>query len=661
MNLDIIIPIALDLDWPTYDIIVSEILEQHNNYGFTRFALATPGAGWRSVGYPPKEHFINQAELFLKIKNTLTAYNIECGWWITATLKSGHSEDFIPQVKTNGENHPFSNCPLDPNFRKIFSENIALFAKIAKPAFIITEDDYSIGAADGCFCKYHLDEFAKRQGKYYSRDELTKIFSQKTPQDFEIIRKWRELLKDSLVGLCQAIRNEVDKESPEIPIGYMQAFTADKDGDCTLAISKALAGKKHIPFSRLYGTFYGGVDIKHMPFVMYHPLYTKQHINCDFRFYHESDTFPHTRFFTSGAHMRAIMSTAYSYGFDGSTFQTQQLLDKPNEETAYGKMFAEERNRFNIIHRIAKQCELNGVQIDYDPFWNTVDSSKSITEPLWTGCISRFGIPYTTLNSTITFWDEIQAKYADDTTIKEHLSKSLFLDGDAAKCLCARGYGKYIGIEIDGDVLENNTIVYDLGAREIICEKFIHDDNGRNMPSAHMFSPKGNGKLLKINVIDKRCEIISEFYTYQKNYISPAMTRFENELGGKVIVMGITLDRNNSQSLFNYRRQRLIQELITWCSDEFVFVKEAPDVFLITNKAVNPQESGFLGMMTLINLCEDTLNDTELHLPPQWKNASFSILDKNANWHELNFIRTADGIIINEELKYIDPIYILVK
>jgi len=661
-ELDIIVPICLYPQAVTAESCAKSIIYQHKNYGFKRFASFCPTKGWRSLSYPPREHYIECAQLFAEVKEKLKDYDIECGWFVTLTLKSGPSEEFTKPVKADGTNHKFSSCPLDLKFRKRFSEDIALVCKIAKPAFLFTEDDFSLRSLGECYCKHHLNEFSKRQGRYYSREELLEIFSQKTPESYKFLREWRELAKDSLKWFAEEIRNEVDKESPEIPIGFMQPGGADHDGDVTETVSRALAGKNHIPMTRLCGSFYCGVDVRAIPEKLYHAMYSKQHLGDGFKIYHESDAYPHTKFFTAGQEMKAMMSVAYSYGFDGSLFFLGGLSSCSDEESVYGEMYAGERKRFNEVHRIAKECELKGVEIDYDPFWNTADRKAKNINPLWARSISRFGIPYTSLNSNVTFWDMRQAEHADHDTVMKKLSEGLFLDGDAAKYLCERGYGKYIGVTIGEDVIKDTPLVYDLGSYEVIRGKFATKDNNGEMPCAHSFCPQGTGKWLKMTVTDEKCQVVTEAYTFQNELITPTMTAFENELGGKVVVMSLTLAGNNSQALFNYRRQKLIQELIKWCSDEFVFVEDDPDVFIIANEPKSSGEKQFIGMLTLINLCADTLNKPKLHFPEKWKNAKkIRILNKNGEWEDVKYYMYSNGIEVECDFKYCEPVYILAK
>lgn len=655
---DIIIPISLDIDWPTKESVISDILEQNKNYGFTRFALASPCGGWRAIGYPKKEFYIENAKLFKEIKEELELYGIECGWWITLTLKSGKTEGFRSMIKADGSEHPFANCPLCEEFKNRFCDDVADFVKIAKPYFVITEDDFSLSAAQGCYCKEHIKAFNERFGYKYTREELAALFDSKTDYSFEVLRKWREVAKDSLVAFAAAMREAVDKVSPEVPMGYMQAGSADKDGDCTVAISKALAGERHTPFSRLYGASYCGIKSREIPYMLYHMLYSKQHIDCDFKYYLEADTFPHTRFYSASCQMISVMATVFSYGFDGATFQTQQLLDDPNEETAYGKAFAKMRDRFVAVSEAVEGCSLCGVNIPYDPFWYSADSVNTGWNPLWIKPVSRFGIPHTTLESDVVFADEVWAKHMPEAEILKALSKTLFIDGATANWLVKRGFGEYVGIKLGDDVADVGNNRWDLGAREVIKDEFCKT-KGRNMTSPWMFAPLGNGKLSKITLTNPESEIISELYSYDKRLISPAMTRLKNSLGGTVIVMGLTINCNESQALYNYRRKALLQSLIINECDKFVLIKDAPDVMVVENKAENPEHKGFRELLTIINLCEDALDEVAVYLPPDLREVkSVKILNKNAVWQNADYILSEDGIILNHELDYCKPTFL---
>lgn len=658
-DLDIIIPIAIDLDWPTKETIIEVIREQHERFGFTRFALAGPGGGWRSFGYPTKECFESIADLFIQVRDALALEGVDCGWWITTTVKSGHSRDFSPVIKGDGSVHPFANCPLDPGFRKRFAEDVAAFSAKAHPSFIFTEDDYSLAAASGCFCERHIREFSRRTGREYTREEIVARLNQYTPDDTSFERAWREMKNDTLVELSKAIRRELDILTPEIPMGYMQSGGADWDGDCTEAISRAMAGSRHTPFCRFYGAAYSGTDVKRIPEILYHPIFNRQHISPPFKYIHESDTFPHNRFYMAGVEMAAMMASVYSQGFDGSTFQTQQLLDDPNEEKTYGDTFSAERARFNAARRIASKCERVGVEIDYDPFWNTYDKTQSTSEPLWTGAVSRFGIPYVTTDAPIAFWDGRQGAHASDEEVRSRLSRGVFLDGDTAFALCRRGYGKYLGVEVTDVNASAGDVQWDLGAREVIRDGF--GGKGRNMPSAHMYSPPGNGILRVMHVTDDRTEVVSDAYTFRREYVCPAMTRFENELGGRVVVMGMTLNHNRSQALYNYRRRKLIHDMMLWMGDEPSFAENGDVVYVIENRAVDPLPDEPIGMLTLINLSPDPRRDLHLHLRESFRNCKYCYITEDGTLAPLATLPASDGIILVNPLEYLKPMFLVIQ
>ncbi len=663
-KLDVFVPVPFDMDWLTEEDIIESILKQYKNYGYNRFVLAAPYGGWRSYGYPSKEDYKNYAAKFSRIRDALLPYGISCGWWNTLTLKSGPEPEFERMVKPDGKESPIANCPLSPGFTKRFCSDIALFAREAKPDFIIFEDDYSINAGtmnQGCFCKYHLAEFAKITGTDYTREQLLEIFKQQNPESYDLLKKWRKMTGDTLAEFSKKIRAAVDVDSPEIPIGTCQSGCWDSEGNATEKVSRALAGENHTPFSRIHVAAYCDIyDAKRIPELFFNTLYHIQHTGDNFAFYSEADCFPHTRFFASAKKMKAHLGIGLSYGMDGILCYLHQLLDDLTEEDAYTKAYAREMTRYEEIKKNAKLCNLHGVEICYDPCLNTLDSND-FNKPLWIRTLGLFGIPYISKESEIAFWDRKQAKFYSDDDILKQLSKGLFLDGDAAKVLCERGFGKYIGVKL-GDDVASGKLGFDLAAREVIKPPFDTLNKGKHMPSAHMFAMGRNGKLLRMEITDENCEVISEMYNFKRECICPAMVRFENSLGGRVVTMGMTLENNISQSLFNYRRRTLIQHLIKWCSDSYIFVENEPNIHTIVNVAKNPKNSGFELMITLVNLGEDDAENTKLHLPKQWEKLSeFFFINRKGEREKLDCTKKVNELIINTPLTYCEPLYIIAK
>ena len=654
-DLTIFTPISISGDCGTAREVADNILQLYKNCGFDRFALIAPGKGWRSISYPPREHFAEKAELFLEIKELLPP-EISCGWWHTLVLKSGPTPGYTRIVRIDGTEAPFSTCPLDENYRKRFAEDVAFFLQKAHPDFFFTEDDFGINCHGGsaCFCKHHLEEFARREGRYYSREELAHLFNEKPAESRELLRRWQELAGDSLVIFAQALREEADKLTPEIPMGFMQAGVNQKDGNCAESVARAMAGKNHTPFVRFYGTFYGGEQISDIPQVLLNCLYAKEHIKGEFRFYHESDSFPHTRFFMSGGCMRTMMGAVYSWGYEGSVFQIRQHLDDPDEDPACKNMFLKERARFNAVRRSVEGCRLLGARLHYDPFENCNFPGN---KPEWLKVLSAFGIPYTTQEEgDILFVSGEQMRYWPDEKIKAALSGTLFLDGDAARVLTERNFSGFTGARVSEGLLQGSAR-FDLGAKEVICEKFRPPEKGRLMARADYYCPKGTGFLYKIEITDPGCEEVTQIIDSQKKYTAPGMTFFRNSLGGCVVIYATALEKHFGSSLFNYRRQALLQSLLAGCGAEFPMVRNAPRVCCIANKPVT--EKDFSLFVTCTSLGIDPLDEVTLFLPEKERQfKECRILDQEGRWQALPFERTADGVRLKTALNYTEPVYI---
>ena len=656
-QVDVIIPVKLtDVDLKG---CIKSVIDLHKKAGFSKFILSGPSKGWRCIGYPQKDCFEQIADQILEFKKGVQDYDIQLGWWNLLTLKSGK---FPSQrvINLDGGVSEMSSCPLDPDFQERFASDVALVAQKAKPFMIIFEDDYGLFCQNrsSCFCNLHLQEFAKRIGKYYSREELQKKITVNTKEAVALRLQWGELCRDSLASFAACVRKEVDKKTPWMPMGSMQSGGSDNDGDCTKAVAEAFAGKNQKPFVRLYGTSYSSDDVSNMPQNIFHALYSKQHLPENFTLYHESDTFPHTRFFMSAGKMKSLMATAYSYAFDGSTFQVRQNLDVPNEEKGYYEMFMLERKRFNAIQEIAKKCVVSGCGMIYDPlgFWRNVDNNNWSND--WVRAFAHFGIPYTTKEAQVNVISGTVPNALSDKQIKTLLTKGLLLDAEAAKIFCDRGFGDDIGVMVQSQY--DSSVTKDISRHEKIRDKFVHGNTGKLMAGCFGYSPFGNGKLFQLKPLNSSCEIITDLQTFRRENFGVGMTRYENSRGGRVVVMAMTVKNNMSSSLFNYRRQRLLQELVVWLgAKDIVYVKEQAKIFCVFNRPLEKFKKDFLGVVTLINLCPDNFEFVELCIPEEWgENCGVKYLDANGIWQNASYKYADSNIKIYHSVSVCEPLYL---
>lgn len=656
--IDIIIPVGLDDDL-SLDKAIQSVIDLHKKTGFRKFALHGPSKGWRNIGYPPRDCFGQIADEILKFKKAVRDHNILLGWWNTLTLKSGKSET-QPIVRIDGSISGFSHCPLDPDFQERFAADVAFVAEKAKPDMIIFEDDYGINCHRGyaCFCELHLRAFAKRIGKYYSREELLKIFMTNTDDAAFLRLKWGELSRDSLADLAKHVRKAVDQVTPWMPMGSMQPGCADNDGDSTRAVAEAFAGKSHRPFVRLYGTSYSNDDISNTPQNIFHALYGKQHLPEKFIIYHESDTYPHNRFFMSAGKMKSLMAAAYSYAFDGSTFQVRQHLDAPNEEKGYYEMFTHERKRFNAIRDVAKKCAVSGCGMIFSPMGF---SRNEDWENGWVRAFAHFGIPYTTQEAQVNVLSGKVPNALSDEALKKLLKKGLLLDGEAAKLLCDRGFSREIGAMVTG-IPEDaaSKIAGDICGREMIRDEFLLADTGRLMAGCYTYSPYGNGTLYHLKPLGPDTEAVTDLLDFKNQCFGIGMTRYENPQGGRVAVMGMSVKNNLSSSLFNYRRQRLIQSLVVWLgAKDIVYVKERAKTFCILNRPSAKYKKEFSGVVTLINLSPDPFESVELRIPAEWcEKCKIKYLDGNGTWKNASCKYGNGSVEIFQPMTVCDPLYL---
>ncbi len=648
-SIDPIIPVRIFLNHE--EKIIEQLIELNTNYGFRRFLILAPDKTVRFSGFPAPEVYTEIGKLILRIKKKLAPYNVEIGWECSATLKQGPGAKYQYITGIDGKVSEISFCPLDPDFRKVLSSNIATVVSISHPFMISMEDDYTLTHAGfGCFCPHHLAEFNSKLQQNYTREDLLDIFSKVTPESIRLRREWAVLNKNSLVSLASLIRQKVDEVVPETRILLCQPGGADILGDMTEAVTKAFAGKTR-PAVRLYGTNYGEDHAENLPETIFHVLHNSQNLPVDFELFHESDTFPHTRFFMSSGKIKSLMTAAFAYGVDDTRFHPVQNTDNFFEEVGYLNMFKNEIKRFNALKRAVKNCRVEGCEIIYDPFEHIVEPyNKANNRYAWANVTGRLGIPHTASGGKVKLISGSIIELLSDDSITKLLSGSVFLDGKAALTLSKRGFSDLIG----ANVIQGGQpkFLYE-GIRN---DAGIKDITGNIMYNFLLFvvATEG-GKFVELKPLNN-AKIITDFLDGEQKPVTPGMITFENKLGGRVAITAFDLNNNSSSAIINYKKKEILSQTIEWLGKEPlpIFVKNAPNVFCIFNRS----KSNDFAIAVIISLCSDPFDSIILQVAPEWLNSNYEFLNINGIWEPIRTETKGRTIRIITQITLMNPLIV---
>lgn len=619
--------------------MIGYIKELKSRYGFRRFLLTGPSKEFRYTGFPDKKVFEALGRDILNVKRQLAAEDVEIGWWCVTTIRIGKGP-FQSIVRLDGSIANEACCPLDTDYQRTFSDYVATVVRIAKPFWINFEDDYHLNG--GCFCPRHLEEFSRRQGKFYSREALQEIFRSDSPDRYEMKEAWGALSRNSLAALATSVREAVDKIAPETRLCLCQSGASERDGNFTQDVTQAFAGKTR-PAVRVHGSSYFSDTPQDIPKTVFNPLYERQHLPANFEVIHESDTFPHTRFFMSSSKLKTLMTSVFAYGLDESLLYATQYLENPVEERGYSEMYLAEAKRFAALRAVAQKCKVGGCEIFRRPG----------TSSNWVHVTGRLGIPHTATGGKVKLVGGDIIEQMSDTEITDLLKGHVFLDGYAAQLLSKRGYSKLIGAEVFS---REPTVL------PPFYEGIRHPESHPDIQNRLMYNyvwafGKSNDAFFQIRPIGG-AEVLTDFLDSNNERSFPGLIRFENELGGRVAVMSFNLDdsytNTRSISMFNYSKKALLRETIEWVGREPlpVFVEQLPNIFCIFSKSL----SSDFAIVVLTNLCSDTFDSIPLAIAPEWRNSKYEILNQNGEWSPAKSKMTAGVLKVNTALALMAPV-----
>jgi hypothetical protein len=120
-----------------------------------------------------------------------------------------------------------SPCPEDPVYRVEIAKMLRAWAA-TKPDILWIDDDFRLHnhstAGMFCYCPLHLEQFAARAGKHYSRTEILQAVLQPGPPS-NFRNQWLDFLGDSMADFALWIREQVHSQSPETRVALMTSGT----------------------------------------------------------------------------------------------------------------------------------------------------------------------------------------------------------------------------------------------------------------------------------------------------------------------------------------------------------------------------------------------------------------------------------------------------
>jgi hypothetical protein len=650
-GLDPLIPINI-FD-KSLDEIVKQMIELRTKYGFRRYTILTPLKSVRFAGFPDRQTYVDTGNTILKLREKLAGYDVEIGWELSCTIKQGPGAPFQFITGIDGKVSDISYCPLDEGFQKVLAGNITTVVSIARPFLIQMEDDFKLSHAGfGCFCPLHMEAFSNRLKRTYSRESLLELFNTFTKESFDVRKAWADFSRESLVNIASFIREKVDELAPETRISLCQPGNADFEGNFTESVTRAFAGKTR-PAVRLYGADYGKDHAERIPDLIFHALYSGKHLPADFELFHESDTFPHTRFFISNAKIKSLMTAAFAYGMHDTRYHPIQGTDNPLEERGYAEMYRKEVARFSALKETIQGTEVVGCEIVYDPLEQLVPTKGRLYA--WANVTGRLGIPHTASNGRVKMVaGSASIQTRTDEQVVELLSGGVFLDGTAAHAICERGFGHLIGAEVLPGGKPN--FIFE-GVRKPAEFPGV---KGELMYNFLLFGQVGTegGDFFQLKPM-KEAEVLTEFLDGNEAPVVPGMIRYKNNLGGRVAITAFDLKNNSSSATINYKKKEIIRQTIEWLGEEPLpaFVSELPNVFCIVNRSISNNYS----IITLINLCADSFDYIPLVLAPEWDNSKIELMNSMGKWVKVKSEKTKAGAWkIMTSLSYLTPVVVRV-
>ena len=575
-------------------------------------------------------------EEYKMFSDNLASKGYRAGVLVQATIGHGYrlakKAPFTHQISLMNGESTFRICPYDEGFRAYIKD---AFAKIAacNPTSIMVDDDFRLFATShkGCACHLHMAELSKRIGRKIDRDELIDTLNRDTPEAQSLMNVFYETQVDSLIGAARAMREGIDSVDKTIP-GTFCLCGSTCEG--AREIAEILAGEGNPTVIRIHNGNYTPDGAKYI---------TKSAQRCATQmavvgkegvtFLAETDTCPQNRYSTSAANLHAHFSISILEGVAGCKhWITKTNNFEPKSGEAYRKKLAKYAGFYEELCRTVADVEWQGCKIPlpkkaFVPHVPVAKFEYPSDYIGWSSCVlERLGLPlyFSERDGGAVCLEEKMDVFFSDEELKQILSGTVFLSIDAAKSLINRGFGKYIGVDVES-----------IPKGDFSARKEIVGGKNVSLPvNLHKLIPSSDGVISRSDIIAAVNPLDPSTYTP----IFPGVAEFKNELGGTVFTFaGTPRTPFNYTTAFSFLTEPRKKQLISFLSETGNLPIYYPDDAEVYLKAGKMKNGDLFCAFTNISLdelenltlvCEKEINEISMLLPNgEWQNVAFSNVD----------------------------------
>lgn len=635
-----LVPVMLGVE--KTDLLIQDLKRMHNAFGLRRFILVGPDFR-RIFGRADRACFEGIGREIAEIKSAFAGTDVQVGWWCEPTLRASGAEPWQRIMDCDG-NLTDSICPLDEEHAADFAAKLCLGLRLGRPDPIFIEDDFTLSnhggmnAMKGCFCPLHMKAYASKVGRAYRPQEVAKMFRQPTQENEPLRQAWADMSRESLVWFAAYVRREIDKVAPETRVCQCQSGFVDIDGDSTEAITRAWAGKTR-PCVRLFGAGYWDENPPlRVAENLAHVFWSAQHLPDDFELLHETDAYPHTRFYNSSLFLVSELAGALVAGVHDSYYYCLQYTDDPFSDAGYVRRLNDFRKRFEVVRQMRHGARPVGVRMVYSPkegymVRETEKSASSGMLSASTVFLSKLGFPIVTSEDApmATLFGNTPNVLSDDE-IRGLLKGGLFLDGEAAVILTKRGFADLIGVEAADDI--ETKIQFATERIQPVAEGTFRGSGifYRRVKEKPIIGWTPKRSVFAALKMRPGTVVWSAYYDVDGKVVAPAVVSFNNTLGGKIGVMAQSVsEKPPHMSLYTPRKQELFHNLFAQLSGSRLAVRapKTPNTFVLAS-----EKDGELLVM-VNNLAGEPRDDVSLEFAAPWAGRPVERLAADASWRPL--------------------------